>query len=187
MASVVDIANQALIRVGDDSIVSLSDATERARAVNSSWPFVRQEVLRAHSWNAATTRTKLAALASAPSWGFTTRYQLPSDCLKLLEVDTTTDWRVEGREILTDATGQLSIRYLKDETDTEVYDGALTEAMVLRLAAEVAMRLTDSRTKAEQLLIEYEDRVTEAKILDGEEQSPAEFEEDGWVTIRRGS
>jgi hypothetical protein len=102
----------------------------------------------------------------------------------VLEVDTVQDWRVEGREIRTDATGELSIRYTKDETDSEVYDGILTECMVIRLAAEIAERLTNSRSKRELLLAEYEDKIQEARMADGEEGSPSEFEEDAWVTVR---
>ena len=184
MASVVEIANQARLRVGDEPIISLGDANERGRAVNASWPFVRREVLRAHPWNIAVVRTKLAALADAPSWGFATAYEIPADSLQVLEVDTVQDWRVEGREIRTDATGELSIRYTKDETDSEVYDGILTECMVIRLAAEIAERLTNSRSKRELLLAEYEDKIQEARMADGEEGSPSEFEEDAWVTVR---
>ena len=176
MASVVEIANQALLRVGDEPIISLGDANERGRAFNASWPFVRREVLRAHPWNIAVVRIKLAALADAPSWGFATAYEIPADSLQVLEVDTVQDWRVEGREIRTDATGELSIRYTKDETNSEIYDGILT--------AEIAERLTNSRSKRELLLAEYEDKIQEARMADGEEGSPSEFEEDAWVTVR---
>lgn len=185
MPSLVEIANQALTnRLGAESIISMTDATPEARAVNAAWPFVRQQVLRGHSWNAATVRTKVAALATAPSWGFATAYQVPADCIRVVEVDTIADWRVEGQTIVTDATGQLSIRYVQDLTDTEQYDGALTEAMVLRLAVEVCERITNSRTKREALLLEYEETLADAKGADGEEASPAEFEEDVWLTVR---
>lgn len=184
MASLIEIANQALVRVGDDSILSLIDNTERARAVNASWPFVRQEVLRSHPWNAATIRTKLAALVDAPSWEFTTKYELPADCLILLQVDTTGDWRVEGRELLTDTTGELGIRYIKDETDTGVYDGLLAQTMAIRLAVEIVERVTNSHTKREMLMAEFEDKLAEARSADGHESSPADFEEDDWVTVR---
>lgn len=184
MASVVEIANQALIRVGDESIISLTDANERGRAVNAAWPFVRREVLRAHPWNIATKRVKLAALSAAPAWGFATAYQVPADSIAILEVDTVSDWRVEGQQIVTDATGELSIRYARDETDSEIYDGILTECMALRLAAEICERLTNSRSKRELLLMEYEDKLQEARTADGEEGSPSEFEEDSWVTVR---
>lgn len=184
MASTVEIANQALIRVGAESIISLGDANERARAVNASWPFVRREVLRSHSWNSATTRTQLAELAIAPSWGFDSAYQVPSDSLRILEVDTDYQWRIEGDHILVDGTGELNIRYLKDETDTEKYDGELTDVMVLRLAVEIVERITDSTTKRSALLQEYQALMMEARGDDGEEQSPSEFEEDSWVTAR---
>lgn len=184
MASVTDIANAALLRVGDESIISLTDSTERARACNTAWPIVRREVLRAHSWNSVTTRTKLAALTTAPSWGFATAYELPADCLSLLEVDTDSDWRVEGSQIVTDATGELGIRYLKDEEDTEQYDGMLTEVMVLRLAVEVCERITTTNTKREALLVEYDALLGDARSADGSESSPAEYEEDYWMTVR---
>lgn len=184
MASLVEIANGALLRVGDEPITAITDATTNAKACNAAWPFVRREVLRSHPWNSAVTRTKLAALVSAPSWDFTTAYELPADCLSLIDVNTTADWRVEGREIVTDATGELGILYIKDETDTEKYDGLLTEVMVIRLAAEIVERLAPNRGNRELLLMEFQDKLAEARSADGSESSPAEFEEDLWVTAR---
>lgn len=184
MASLIQIANQALLRVGEEPITALTDNSEQAIAVNASWPFVRPEVLRAHSWNCATERALLPALVAAPDWGFATAYQLPADCLWVVEANTTADWRIEGRHLLADTTGQLGIRYVKDETDTSQYDGLLAQVMVLRLAAEVVERLTNSRTKRESLLLEYEDKLMEARGVDGEEGSPAEMEESDWITVR---
>lgn len=184
MASVTDIANAALMRCGDSPIISLTENNERARAVNAAWPLVRREVLRAHPWNCATQRAKLAALAVAPSWGFETAYEIPADCLRILEVNTTADWRVEGNQLVTDDTGELGIRYLKDETDASQFDGLLTECMVLRLAAEIVERIVNSHTKREMLLAEYEQKLDDARFADGAESSPAEFEEDLWLSVR---
>lgn len=184
MASVVDISNLALLRVGAEPIISMADANNRARACNLAWPFVRKTVLRSHSWNSATVRTQIAPLATAPEWGFATAYAVPADFLHISEVDTVADWRVENGEILTDATGTLNVRYTKDETDTEKYDGSLTTVMALRLAVEIVERLTNSGPKKNVLLQEYSAALMEAKIDDGQEQSPAEFEEDDWITSR---
>jgi len=184
MASEVGIANMALLRVGAEPIIALSDDSGRARACNAAWPFVRQNVLRGHSWNSATVRTTLAALTDAPAWEFATAYTVPPDSLHVMEVDTTSDWRVENGQILTDATGSLNIRYIKDETDTEVYDASLTMAMALRLAVEICEKLTNNRLKRQLLLQEYLQVVNDAMVDDGEEQSPADFEEDTWVSVR---
>ena len=184
MASPVDIANLALLRVGAESIIALTDANNRARACKLAWPFVRQNVLRAHSWNSATVRTQLAPLATAPTWGFATAYTVPADYLHISEVDTDLDWRVENCEIHTDATGTLNVRYVKDEEDTELYDGSLTVVMGLRLAVEIVERVTNSGPKKNVLLQEYQVALNEAKVDDGQEQSPADFEEDDWITSR---
>jgi hypothetical protein len=184
LASVVDIANLALLRVGAEPIIAMTDANNRARACNLAWPFVRKNVLRSHSWNSATVRTQLAPLAAAPEWGFATAYSMPPDSLHVDEVDTDRDWRVENGDILTDATGTLNVRYVKDETDTEKYDGSLTVVMGIRLAVEIVERVTNSGPKKNVLLQEYEVALNEAKMDDGQEQSPADFEEDDWITSR---
>ena len=184
MASVVDIANLALMRVGAEPIVSLTDDNSRARACNTSWDFVRQNVLRMHSWNSATVRAQLAADITAPLWDFATAYSLPADCLHMMEVDTPYDWRVENGKIVTDTTGTLNVRYVKDETNTEVYDASLTYVMALRMAVEISERINGNRIKRQGLLQEYTIALNDAMADDGEEQSPAEFEEDSWITAR---
>jgi len=184
MASLVEIANAALLRVGDKSITSLTEDTERARIINAAWPIVRSEVLRAHPWNVATARASLAALATAPEWDYATAYELPPDCEILLEVNTTAPWRREGKQIVTDATGSLGIRYIKGLTDTEQYDGFLTELMVIRLTIEIVERVTTSGTSRERLIAEYERKMGQAQQADGAESSEAEFEEDIWMTVR---
>jgi hypothetical protein len=182
--SVVDIANLALVLVGAEPIVLITEQNNRARACNAAWPFVRQQVLRSHSWNCATTRTQLAPLATAPSWGFATAYTVPADCLHVMEVDTPEDWRVEGGQILTDATGVLNIRYLRDETDPEQFDASLANALAVRLAVDISEKINGNRIKRAQLLEQYRELLNDAMVDDGEEQSPAEFEEDDWITSR---
>lgn len=103
MATDVEIANQALLRVGAESITSgewNTPSNERSRVVKNSWPFVRREVLRCHPWNAVTFRRKLLAENTlhaqiTPSWDFANAFILPTDCLRVLEADTDLQWRVE--------------------------------------------------------------------------------------------
>lgn len=103
MATDVEIANQALLRVGAESITSgewNTPSNERSRAVKNSWPFVRREVLRAHPWNSVTARSKVRASYNrssqlVPVWDYERAYPLPSNCLRVLECDVTEQWRVE--------------------------------------------------------------------------------------------
>lgn len=185
MASVTDIANMAILRVGGEPINDIDDTSNaRAKSCKLAWEFARRHVLRSHSWNAATVRTTLSPSATAPDWDFESAYPIPADCLHVMEVDTDDDWRIENGEILTDGNGTISIRYIKDEEDVNKYDPSLMMVMVLRLAVEICEKMTSNRTKRELLLDEYLRTLADARADDGQEQSPAEFEEDDWITSR---
>ena len=89
MATEVSICANALRRLGDDPITSLTDDTERARLCNAFYTDARDAVLRSHPWNFAITRTSLAKLSDAPAYGFNYQYSLPTDpyCLRVLEME----------------------------------------------------------------------------------------------------
>ena len=185
MATAVEIANMALIECGAEAITALSDSTERARAVNAAWPFVRRTVLAMHPWNYPTKRALLDEDATDPVWGFDTRYDLPSDCLRVLEVDTTYDWRVEAGYLVTDHAGDdLGIRYVYDETDPSGFSPALTDALVLYLAYRIMHRVTADTATRDRIERQWLGFMPDAKSIDGEEQSDAEIEEDTWITAR---
>ncbi len=183
MATELEVQNQALYRCGAEPIASASDDVERARVVASSWPFVREEVLRSHSWNCTTERVVLTPSVTAPVWGYATAYDLPADCLRVMEADTAYEWRVEGRQVVTQGSGDLNIRYQKDLAPDD-WDASLTIAVVLRLAAEIVERVTDSTTKREALIAEYDAWIRQARQADAQEQSEIEFVEDSFITAR---
>lgn len=57
-----DIANSALLKLGAESITSLSDTTRRARLVNEQFNKIRKRLLRSHPWNFAMKRQYLQVL-----------------------------------------------------------------------------------------------------------------------------
>ena len=89
MATEVSICSNALRRLGDDPITSLTDNTERARLCNSFYEDTRDAVLRLHPWNFAITRTSLAKLSDAPAYGFSNQFSLPTSpyCLRVLAME----------------------------------------------------------------------------------------------------
>ena len=106
MPSVIDLCNSALDKVGQGAITSLSDGTKSAKLCNRNWPLVRDRVLRSHPWNFAVKRTTLAASETAPDWGYTAKFPIPTDCLRILEVrDLSTDeFQIENGHIHANAT-----------------------------------------------------------------------------------
>lgn len=186
MASVVEICNRALDKLGEAPIVSLGDEVKASRACARAFPAVRDAVLRDHPWNCAIHRTALAAEAEAPAWGYARRFPLPVDCLRVLAVEPEgAGWTVEGRAVLTDAAGPLRLRYVRRLADAGLIDPLLAEAIAARLAAELCETLTQSTSKRQALLEDYAEIVTRARAADGQEGSPPPVAESPWVLARR--
>ena len=89
MATEVSICSNALRRLGDDPITSLTDDTERARLCNAFYVPARDLVLRSHPWNFAVTRATLAQLSDTPAYEYSYQYALPNDpyCLRVLSME----------------------------------------------------------------------------------------------------
>lgn len=190
MPSVVDLCNKALDKLGHGPITSLDDNTKAARLCTRNWPLVRDAVLRAHPWNFAIKRDVLAPVdltvtEAAKQWGFTYKFPFPADMLRLVEVrDLSTDeYQVEGRAILANTTA-LYIRYVWREEDPNQYDTLFFDAAAAHLAFELAEALTQSNSKKDAAWQEYQERLSDAKRLDGQENPPAQFEEDEWIAVR---
>lgn len=185
MPSIVDCCNKALDKVGQNPIISLGDATKSANLCARNWPLIRDQVLRDHPWNFAVKRATLAPSTETPVWGFTARFPLPSDNLRLIEVrDMSTDeYQVENGAIHANST-VLYIRYISRITDPNVYDSLFVDAVSTRLAAEICETLTQSTPKKKVLFEEYDDSLTRAKRADGQENPPAQYEEDDWINVR---
>lgn len=185
MSSVIDLCNKALDKLGQGAITSLSDGTKSSRLCDRTWPLVRDQVLRDHPWNFAVKRATLAASETAPDWGFTAQFPLPSDSLRLIEVRdlSTGEYQVENGHILADAT-VLYVRYIARITDPNVYDSLFVDTASTRMAFEMCEAFTQSNQKKQALFEEYSDSLTRAMRVDGQENPPADFEEDSWVLAR---
>lgn len=187
MASVVGICNNALIKLGQDTIISLTEDSKAARLCNQMYVPARDAVFRAHPWNSLVRRVELAQLSTTPAYGFSYKYQLPTDCLRVLSTDKveydTEVFKVEGRTILSD-NSTLSILYIARETDPNTYDVGLQEVIAARLAAEIAIGMTDSTTLSEQMWGRYEMKLKEARGMDGQEGTPDPIEADTFLNAR---
>lgn len=185
MASVVEICNKALDKLGATSIISLEDGTKNANLCNRGWSQIRDEVLRDHPWNFAVKRAVLAPSTNNPAWGFGNAFPLPADWLRLLEVRdlSTGEYQVENGRILADADA-LYVRYIYRVTDPNRYDALFVDAVASRLAAELCEAITQSGQKVQLLWEAYQDSIIRAKRVDGQENPPQAYEEDDWIKVR---
>lgn len=198
MASQVDIANRALSKIGDKRIIAFTDDTKQARAINSAFALVRDAEMRKHRWSFTIKRDQLAAATTAPSFGYAYRFQLPTDCLRVLEVGkyfpapSTSNlrngpdsaWAVEGRYVLSDEAGPLYLRYIASITDTTLWDACFCEVLACKLAFELADELSASLERKDSCQREYVLQLSEARHANAIELPPSGLPDDTWVTCR---
>lgn len=184
--TLVGIANSALIKVGADRISSLTQDTKSAIVLNAIFDFIRDEVLRAHPWNFAIKRATISPTATTPPFEYTYEYDLPSDCLRVLNVyPESIPWSMEGNRKILSNEPTLDVIYVFRATDPTQWDSSFGEVMALRLAAEVAYNLTQSLALADTLMKLYRAAIAEARSYDGTEGTLIKFVADDWTNQRR--
>lgn len=181
----VSICNSALAKVGAETIISLTDNNERARLCNAQYEKNRDDLLRSHPWNFATRRVELAVLNTTPEYEFDYQFQLPSDCLRVLETDLPKDmdWKIEGRYILCN-TNELRIKYIAKETDAAKFDSNFVEALASKIAADISYSLVQSVTLRDQLIREAQDKLRYARSYDAQESRGDRTYADTWLNSR---
>jgi hypothetical protein len=183
--SVVDICNSALQRVGAATILSISDNSPEARACSVAYDSNRRDELRKQKWNFAKKRVVLAPDATAPAFDYTYAFTMPSDCLRVLRPPTPDlDWQIEGRQILTNWSNVLNLKYIADITDATIFDPAFYNVVAAALALDLVEKLTQSNTKKAALVKDYDDAVMSARRVNAFEAGPEDAPEDGWWIAR---
>ena len=169
MASIVDICNGALNQLGASTIITLTEDSKNARLCNARFTQIRDSVFRSHPWNSLQKRVELAADTDTPAWGFTSQFTLPADCLRVLTIlDFDSDYKIEGRKILTD-NSSMKILYVSRVTDPNEYDELLRETLSAALAADIAYAVTSSNPVAKNMYDLFQQKLKEARFVDSTE------------------
>jgi hypothetical protein len=157
-ASEVQICNLALLKFGSSSITSLTDGSVGANACKVLYPLMRDEIVSIHEWNFALKRADISSqLATAPAFGYEYAYQLPVDCIRVIELfGTEATWGREGNELLTDQEEDIYIRYIKKVTTTGDIPPAVVNCIAVRLAAELCAKIKEDKNMRLELLGELE-------------------------------
>nr|BAR32404.1 tail tubular protein A [uncultured Mediterranean phage uvMED] len=169
MASVIEICNSALNQLGASAITSLSENSKNGRLCNARYNTVRDAVFRAHPWNCLTKRITLAADTTAPDWGYTHAFTLPSDCLRVLGINAyDTNYKIEGRKILSTESA-IKLVYISQVTDPNEMDVLLRETISAALAADMGFSITANLQTAKVFNEKYQLKLSEARHTDASE------------------
>jgi len=184
LASEVDIANLALTDLGAKRITALTDDTENARQINVIFEHFRDEVLRAHPWNFATSRILLNQTANTPLFGWSYEHQIPGDVLSILSTEAyDVKFIVEGDKVLSNDT-PLNVKVISRITDTTKWSTDFVTCFSARLSAELAYSIANSASLQERKFALYQEKLRLAKGRDAVEGTPPALVVDEWVISR---
>jgi len=178
------IANLALSNLGEASIQSLTDDNARARACNGRLNNVIDSVLRMHVWNSALERKKLTNIGS-PVFGWNYMYQLPADCIRVVEVNPVSKYQVEKKNILSNEKS-LYLLYVANPTDINNLDILLAEAIGMKLAVEIAETLTSKDGLKADMMQKFVISLQEARAANSKDRTPDHREESSFLNHKRG-
>lgn len=164
----------ALIKLGKATITSLTEATDEAQKCNLLFDEVRMAVISEGPWAFAIKRVEPGLDSATPEYEFDYQHQLPTDFLRLLEINELTpgsyDHRVEGDKLLSNLSS-MEIRYLADEDNVNLWDANFKTAFILRLAAEMSYYFRGDKNLTGILFQQYRDSVERGLSLDGKQGS----------------
>lgn len=189
MASEVDIANRALLKVHANPISRLRppEDSEESQACFTVYDQLLDEVLAAHPWNFAIKQVALNKLDVTPIDEFTFAYQLPNDCLRVLRIQKDKyryRYKIKGDQLHTDLDG-VKIEYISRVLDTTKFDPMFVSTLAIRIAAELAYPIAGSTERTQQLMVEYKDMLREAKRRDGQEGTPDPITAETFIDSRQ--
>jgi len=183
MQTRTQIANNALSYLSAGSIVNLNDDDAKARAINGIFDQAAKEVIRTHRWSCCIGRAQLSQLSASTlqsgNFGYAHAYQLPSDCLRILDIngepwsEKAEFFDLNGRQLLSDL-GEIFLRYVKWEDDVSQWDPLLADVISVKIAMKVARQITTDGISAEDLERLYRRRLEDARTVDAMEVGSGE-------------
>tara|TARA_R110002012_G_scaffold75971_1_gene191863 strand:- start:36930 stop:37559 length:630 start_codon:yes stop_codon:yes gene_type:complete len=178
------IANLALSNLGEARIQSLTEDSSRARACSARMDNVLESILRMHVWNSALERQELVR-GETPIFGWNYSYQLPADCIKVVEVEPVSKFQVEKKYLLSNETS-LYLLYVATPTDINNLDSLLAEAVAMKLAVEVAETLTSKAGLKQEMMQKYVISLQEARSANSNDRTPEHRERSSWLDSKKG-
>lgn len=165
------ICNTALSHVGGEAIMALTDETASARLCRLHYEQSRDELLQSHQWNFSIKQAQLSRLAEAPHAWWEYQFQLPTDCIRVVELGERGDrFEIAEDKLQTDSATAV-IRYIARITDATKFPPLFVEALALQLGSKLAKPIASSSTLSTDLLTKLEKvtlpKARQADVVEG--------------------
>ncbi len=175
MSTDVEICSMALSRLGQGAITSLADTDNVSVTCNVHFQQAVDWVLREREWKNAIKRAALATPDGTPVFGWTENYNVPADCLRVLDVrannledytENNTRWNHEDGVINCEIDDGIKIKYIYRVAAASI-ESHIVAVIALKLADMICITITNSKKLKEGISMEYKDVLRDAAALDG--------------------
>ena len=188
----VNIANLALLKLGQEIIVALADNDPPAPTMNLRYAGARDAVLRLHPWSCAMhTNLSLTKKNETGPGGFTNVFDLPEDFIRLKNIQNLHfSYRIYGHpsggKRLATNESKIELDYVFRQESVLAMDEGLKEAIATKLAADCCMKLTGDHKLKTKLDLELKEIIALAELADMQEQPPTDsIHPTGWQDAYR--
>ena len=178
MSSETEICSLALRYLGQNPILNLIDPKSTIEQLCAmSYPIALKTTLELAKWSFATERF-VAESTQRDAWDTQYVHTLPEGLLKVFDVYSSVSaggvhreakgWSVQGDLLATTQAKVYGVGVLHVK-DPNRFTGHFTTALTLRLAADMAIAVTESRSMHDSLYLRYEAAVDEAIAVDADQ------------------
>ncbi len=189
----VKICNLAFNKQGHEgTITAIGEDTSEGELTERYYEYVRDTLLGEHTWNFCVTRVALSKDATSPTFEYTNQFLIPADMLRpVILYNERAPFKIEvkqdgSKRLLTDA-ATVNLIYVMKQTDVSQYSPAFIDALVTRLAAEMAEVITHDTAKVDRLFAESELKLKKAKRVDGQSGTPGVIKSNGFTGAKRSN
>lgn len=174
----VGICNQALGWLGEKAITKLDEAAADSTAEELCarlYPNALRAVLEAKAWTFATERLEFAPAAATGLVDFPSKYPIPATVVRVLSCDdgggtNELEWRRERAYVLTETSPtKVYAKAIVLVEDASLFPPGFCRALSARLAADLAIPLTENARLEEAMEAKYLRELAVAGRLDGQQ------------------
>lgn len=183
----IGLCARALVQIGAAPITSFNDGTAESEIAGILYPTIRDALLSSYLWTFASGQVKLTLLAAAPVADYQYAYQLPNDFLRAVSCGTGNAGRGVQYRIARDAlhtnAQDVTLSYIFRPEEAE-FPPYFDHALIVRLAAEFAIPVTENTSRAETLFRLAEREYARARQIDAQQDTPGKIQDFTLVDVR---
>lgn len=182
MATSIEIASNALVRIGAAPISSFTEGGASGQAAANLYEPTIQALLTEHRWRFSSAKRKLARLVSKPLNEYNYAFQLPSDLLLMYRAYPTDQYKI-FENLLYSNSPSMEIDYVY-RANEKLFPAYFQLACEYKLASEFALIVTSNRSLAETYQIKHQDQMKKARFADAQGQPPNTIQSFDYLDVR---